>query len=61
MRGLLSSRKGTLCLLIVAMMSVLGFMGKIDGMAFAGGCSLISAVFCYAHAKTDVARGASHE
>lgn len=53
MRGLMQSRKGTFCLLSLVMLSVLGAMGKLDGVAFTAGCTMISGIFCWAHTKTD--------
>lgn len=53
--GLASSRKGTLSLLILSCLSVLTFLGHIDGTAFSAGCVLISSVFCFTQSKTDCA------
>lgn len=56
-KGLLSSRKGTLCLLVLASMSVLAGLGKIDGMAFAAGCTVISSIYCFVQHRVDIAQG----
>lgn len=53
--GLVSSKKGALSLLVLTSMSVLAAFGKLDGMAYAAGCSAIVSIFCWTHAKTDVA------
>lgn len=62
-KGLLSSRKGTLCLILffcsLAAMTGLCAVGRIDGTAF-GVClsvvtSSIVAVFCQTQSKTDQA------
>ena len=53
--GLLASKKGTLSILMLAAMTALGLHGKIDGVAFAAGCSLISTVYCWTSHKVDLA------
>ena len=55
LKGLLSSRKGTLCLLVLTSMSILAALSKIDGMAFAAGCSIISSIYCFTQHRADIA------
>lgn len=58
--GLLESRKGTLCLLVLSSLTSLAAFGKIDGVAFAAGCTLISTVYCWTQSNIDKA-GIRHE
>ena len=55
LKGLVESKKGTLCLLVLGSLTALAAFGKVDGMAFAAGCTLISTVYCFTAAKVDCA------
>lgn len=54
-RGLLTSKKGVLCLLILLSMVVLGFFGKIDGVALSAGFTLIGSIYCWTASRVDLA------
>ena len=54
-KGLLSSRKGVLCLLVLISMNVLAYVGKIDGMSFCACCTLISSIYCFVQHRVDLA------
>ncbi len=53
--GLCKSRKGTLCLLVLGSLTGLAAFGRIDGVAFAAGCTLISTVYCWTQSSIDKA------
>jgi hypothetical protein len=54
-KGLLKSRKGTLCLIVLHCLTILAALGKIDGIAFTAGCTLISTIYCFVQHKVDLA------
>jgi hypothetical protein len=53
--GLTDSRKGVLCLLVLNCLTILTAIGKVDGIAFCGGCTLISSIFMYTHQRQQIA------
>lgn len=57
--GLLESRKGTLCLMVLTSLTVLAFLSKIDGMAFSAGCTLISTIYCWTQHRLDLQANAA--
>lgn len=58
-QGLFNSKKGTLCLLVLTSMTALAAFGKIEGIAFSAGCTLISTIYCWTAHKVDIATIAS--
>ena len=51
--GLCRSRKGTLALLLLTIMTVLCSLGKIDGIAFSACASVVSGIFAITQSSTD--------
>jgi hypothetical protein len=52
--GLFQSRKGTLCIMILNCLTILTALGKVDGIAFCGGCTLISSIYMYTSHKQSI-------
>ena len=53
LKGLLTSRKGTLSLIIFVGSLVALFMSKMDGVSFAAVMGTVQLIFCWSHSKTD--------
>lgn len=54
-QGLLSSKKATMCLLILTASTVSVLLSKIDGTSYAAIMTVISTIYSYTAYKTDVA------
>lgn len=54
-KGLFESKKGTLCLLILAGSLTALLLGKLEGMAFAGVVGTIGTIYCWTAHKVDCA------
>lgn len=50
---LLTSSKGTMCLMILGSMTILAALNKIDGIAFSAACSVLGSIFCWSHSAVD--------
>lgn len=53
--GLLSSRKGALCLLILATSTVGLLLSKLDGVSYAAIVATISTIYQFVQHRTDIA------
>lgn len=53
--GLLQSRKGALCLLILACATWACLKGQIDGTAYAAVIATIYSIYTFAHSRAEVA------
>lgn len=49
----MSSRKGTLSLIIIACITYLCAVGKLDGTSYAVVMGVVQLIFCWIHSKTD--------
>lgn len=54
-RGLLESRKATLCLIILLLSSVGLFVGKLDGVSYAAVVSTVAIIYNFCQHKVDIA------
>lgn len=52
--GLLSSRKGTLSVLITLMVGGLSLAGKVDGTSVAAIIGTVATIYCYTAHKVDI-------
>ena len=60
-KGLLSSRKGTLSLIIVALCGVANLTGHLGGPELVGCLTVVSSIFMWMHTTSTVSLGDSHE
>lgn len=51
--GLMRSTKGVLSLLVLASVTALTFLGRVDGTSFAAVCSIVAGIFCGTRAIQD--------
>ena len=56
-KGLMQSRKGTLCLLILGSLVALTAKGLLDGICFAAVVTTIASLYMWTQHKTDMALG----
>jgi len=54
-RGLLASRKGMLCLLILAIATVALFCGKLEGIYYAAIIGTIGTIYTFVQSRVDMA------
>lgn len=53
--GILNSRKGVFCLLILTISTIALFLRFLDSASFAATVSVIGSIFMYSHSRTDIA------
>jgi len=58
-KGLLSSKKGTLSLIVLAVSAILAAVGKLDGTAWAASMTVVSGVYCFTQSRIDGAYAAN--
>ena len=54
--GILASKKGVMCVLILACTTTAAILGHVDGTGFAAAMSVIGTVFCWTTHKESIAQ-----